>query len=395
MKTTVEIVGAGPAGLAAALTISRNGGRAIVFERDPDVGHRFHGDFQGIENWSSKCDVLEELSSLGIAPTFDYTPFRECVFYDSRGREQVCRAAQPLFYLVRRGPGPGTLDQGLKEQAVAAGVEFRFATPRSHLPQGGIVAHGPQRADAIASGYVFDTDRADGAYAVVSDRLAPKGYSYLLICNGKGTIASCLFADFHNERTYVQRTVEFFRVKTGIEMKNSQRFGGFGNLFSSYKARKGKILYAGEAAGFQDALFGFGMRYAMLSGHLAAHALMEGSPGTYDRLWHEKFGKLLKLAVVNRIIYERLRDSGYSRLLNLIGEAPDARDWLGKYYGSGLLKQMLYPLARRRISGRPDLITGCMEGCDCTLCRCLKGGGHGQALECSPQDGDYADTELH
>ena len=65
MKATIEIVGAGPAGLAAALAIVGQGGRAVVFERNPDVGHRFHGDFQGIENWTSKGDVLMELSSLG------------------------------------------------------------------------------------------------------------------------------------------------------------------------------------------------------------------------------------------------------------------------------------------------------------------------------------------
>jgi flavin-dependent dehydrogenase len=358
MKPEIEILGAGPAGLTAALAVAGRGGRAIVFERSPDVGHRFHGDLQGIENWSTERDVLEELSSLGIAPTFDYTPFRECVFYDPYGREQVCRASQPLFYLVRRGPGAGTLDQALKKQALAAGVEFRFATARGTLPRGGIVASGPRRADAIASGYVFETDRADGAFAVASDRLAPKGYSYLLICKGKGTIASCLFTDFHNESSCLERTVDFFRERTGIKMRTPRRFGGFCNLSSSRSARKGKMLYVGEAAGFQDALFGFGMRYAMVSGHLAARALMDGRPGTYDRLWRERFGNLLKLAVVNRIIYERLGDSGYAGLLRKIGDAPDARDWMAGYYGSGLLKKMLYPFVSRRFAGRLELNAG-------------------------------------
>ena len=133
MQETIKIVGAGPAGLAAALTIAGQRGRAIVFERSPDVGHRFQGDFQGIENWTSDCDVLEELSSLGIVSTFEYTAFRECVFYDPYGGEHACRAAQPLFYLVRRGPGQGTLDQALKEQALAAGVEIRFNEERRHL----------------------------------------------------------------------------------------------------------------------------------------------------------------------------------------------------------------------------------------------------------------------
>ncbi len=370
MVPTIEIVGAGPAGLAAALTTTRRGGRAIVSERATEVGYRFHGDFQGIENWTTEGDVLEELASWGISPTFEHTPFRECVFYDPQGREHVCRSAQPLFYLVRRGPGPGTLDQGLKEQALAAGVEFRFGMVQNHLPQGGIVAHGPQRVDAIAAGYVFDTDSADCAFSVTSNHLAPKGYSYLLVCRGKGTIASCFFSDFHNERTHVERTVEFFREKSDISMKNPRRFGGYGNLFGPVSTRKGRLLYAGEAAGFQDALFGFGMRYALLSGHFAALALLEDCPEAYDPFWRKRCGRLMKLAVVNRAIYERLGDSGYARLVGLVGKAPDTRDWMRRYYGQGWVKRLLYPLARRRFSSRVDPLDGCMEGCDCTLCRC-------------------------
>jgi flavin-dependent dehydrogenase len=148
----IEIVGAGPAGLSAALTIARNGGRATVDERHPDVGARFHGDFQGLENWTTEGDVLEELASLGIQPTFEHTAFRECVFYDPAGREYVYRSPRPLWYLVRRGPVPGSLDHSLKAQALAAGVECRFETLREHLPEGGIVAHGPHRADAIGRG---------------------------------------------------------------------------------------------------------------------------------------------------------------------------------------------------------------------------------------------------
>jgi len=64
----------------------------------------------------------------------------------------------------------------------------------------------------------------------------------------------------------------FFREKVELKMTNPRPFGGFGNLYTGQAVRKGRLLYTGEAAGFQDALFGFGLRYAMLSGHLAARA---------------------------------------------------------------------------------------------------------------------------
>lgn len=34
---------------------------------------------------------------------------------------------------------------------------------------------------------------------MLSDELAPKGYSYLLIHSGRGTVASCLFEDYHRD----------------------------------------------------------------------------------------------------------------------------------------------------------------------------------------------------
>jgi len=99
----VLISGAGPAGLAAALTVASAGGRAIVYERNADVGSRFHGDFQGIENWTTRQDVLDELQAIGLDLAFEASPYREAVFYDLEGREYPYRSPCPLFYLVRRG----------------------------------------------------------------------------------------------------------------------------------------------------------------------------------------------------------------------------------------------------------------------------------------------------
>ncbi|MFQ6046300.1 MAG: NAD(P)/FAD-dependent oxidoreductase [Gemmatimonadales bacterium] len=370
MRKPIEIVGAGPAGLSAALTITSRGGQAVVYERHSDVGRRFHGDFQGLENWTVDIDVLDEFASIGVEPTFEYTPFTEAVFFDPNGREYVFRSARPIWYLVRRGSDAGTLDQSLRRQALDAGAEIRFNTVQEHLPNGGIVAHGPRRPDAIAVGYIFDCDRANGAFSVAAEELAPKGYSYLLICNGRATVASCLFQDFHNEATYLERTVDFFTDKVGITLVNARRFGGYGNLLPVRNARKGRMLYVGEAAGLQDALFGFGIRYAVLSGHLAGRAFLEGGPKRYRALLDERFDSLLKAAVVNRYFYEKLGNRGYVKLLRRVERAADVGDWLRAFYGSGHTKSLLYPVAHRKLSRKPDLIRECAEGCDCTWCRC-------------------------
>lgn len=370
-RAELQVAGAGPSGLAAALTVAKAGRRVSVTERRSDVGTRFHGDFQGLENWTTRGDVLDELAAIGIQATFEATPFRQCVAFDPSGTSFAFRAREPIWYQVRRGAEDGTVDTALKAQALAAGVELRLGESLDHLPGGGIVAHGPHRADAIAVGYVFETDTSDGAYAALSDDLAPKGYSYLLICGGRGTVASCMFADFHNERKYLENTVDFFSERVGFECRNPRRFGGFGNVFAAGDARRGDLLFVGEAAGFQDALFGFGLRYALLSGHLAGQAFLDGQPGQYDRAWQQRLGPLMRLAMVNRYLYERLGNNGYASLMRRIDREGDAREFLGRWYTAGTFRRWLFPLVRQRLlAGRRALLQKCPTGCDCTWCRC-------------------------
>ncbi len=217
-KEKIEIVGAGPAGLSAAIAAENNEKKVNVFEKQKQVGHRFHGDYQGLENWSSEQNVLEEFEALGIEPTFDHTPVNECVFWSADGEKFDFRSNEPLWYLVRRGPGEGTLDRALLEQAHEAGATIQFGKSKDHLPGGGVVTHGPRRADVIACGYVFVTDAADGCYSILSDDLAPSGYAYLLIAGGRGTVATCILTLIDSPSVYgrIHWTKPFFLSLLGL-----------------------------------------------------------------------------------------------------------------------------------------------------------------------------------
>lgn len=371
----VHVVGAGPAGLAAAITLSRAGVPAVVHEREERAGSRFHGDFQGIENWGTQRDVLEELAGLGLAIDCELTPFHEQTCFDAEGRTYTIRSREPLFYLLRRGPGTGTLDDSLLAQARRCGVEVRFGESVEHLPEGGIVASGPRAADAIAVGYLFETARADGAFVAFSDDLAAGGYAYLLIHGGRGTLATCLFNDFHREKDYLARAVAFFSARVGLDMQASRQFSGFGNFELPPTAVRGKLLFAGEAAGFQDTLWGFGLRYALLSGHLAARAILAGRPDTYDRLWRRRLGGQIRAAMVNRFIFERLGDRGYRWFLAIAARRRDVRTWLSRRYAPSLPKSCLFPVARAAVRSRVRHRECVEAGCDCTWCRCRHAGG--------------------
>ncbi len=371
-QPTITISGAGPTGLAAAITAARAGAAVTVYERHARVGHRHHGDFQGLENWSTEGDVLEELAALGIEPDCELAPFRDVVLFDPDGLEYHCRSAQPLFYVARRGAMPDSLDQALARQARALGVDLRLATPCRELPDGGIVAEGPRRADIIAVGYVFDTASADGAFGALSGRLAAGGYAYLIIHGGRGVVATCLFGDFHHEQDYLTRTVDFFSRSVGLEMRDPRHFGGVGNFAIPRSARDRSLVYAGECAGFQDALAGFGMRYALLSGHLAARALLSGTPARYDDLWRMRFGGMLRVSLVNRFLYAGLGDPVRRLLVRYVASRSNVRAALRRQYVGSRLRTWLYPLASAALQ-RPLFSTHRQPGCACTWCRCSPG----------------------
>lgn len=369
-KRSIDIIGAGPAGLAAALAARARGAEVTVYEARNDVGARFHGDFQGLENWTSHTDVIAELANSGIQANFEHTPVKQVVWFDPDGIERTVSSTSPIFYLVRRGRDAGTLDQGLKQQALDAGITIKFNERRRHVHNDSLVAEGPHRADVIAAGYVLDTDMPDGCYVAISERLAPGGYSYLLVNKGRGTVATCLFRRFHDERKHLDATVEFFENAVGLRWRTARRFGGSGNYVRVKAASVGNKLYVGEAAGFQDALFGFGLRYAILSGRFAGAA--DGSSHTYEQTWKQRLSGLNAASLTNRWLYNHLGDRGRQFFFKRALAKHDPRHFLGRLYSPSAWKT----LSAKLLPSEPLLRSERLRaGCDCTWCRCQRGTG--------------------
>ncbi|MBM3308849.1 MAG: NAD(P)/FAD-dependent oxidoreductase [Candidatus Altiarchaeales archaeon] len=339
-KHAVNILGAGVSGLTAALNLAERGFNVVVHEKASGVGSRFSGDFQGLEDWTS--DSMEFLRKVGVKKNFYckegntvrvYPPSMKCVRISNE---------KPFFHLVKRGSLEGSLDYGLRDQAMDCGVEIKYNS-KAREEECDIIAAGPdpRRLGAIAVGITFETTMEDSFNILFCDKIAPKGYAYLLVADNKATLAAVLFRNLDNGNVYLEKALHAFEGEFKFEMKNPKRFGGYGSFSLNPVVKDGR-LYIGEAAGFQDVLFGFGMKYAMLSGYLAAKSIAEKRD--YRSLVECEIMPMQHTSIVNRFLFERLGDRGYELIAKKISRL-DAKKELRKHYLPSASKKLVYPLA--------------------------------------------------
>ncbi len=342
----IKILGTGPSGLTAAIALARAGRPVVVYERASDVGTRRDGDLEALENFTLPGSVWDELAQWGVTPNFHYTPIYSLTSFGP-GFRGVVRAedSTPLMYFVTRGPVEGSFDRALLAQAYEAGVQVCFNRP-AKPEEADIVAGGMPRARAFAVGYNFRTDGPNGAYVGLDERLTPLAYSYLAICDGRGTVAACALSPRQGMQEILPRVIEGFRSGIEFEMCEPRYFAASITFGLPATARKNGRLYVGEAAELQDVWTGFGMRLGMASGYLAARSLLEGSD--YDQLWRARCESLIQAAAVNRMLQTILGNRGYPLLHFLMCRyATRARTLLYRYYNPGRYHTLLWPLARR------------------------------------------------
>lgn len=342
----VAVVGAGPAGLVAAITLARANVPVVVYEQHGMVGGRFAGDFQALENWTTAEDVLRWLERHGLGDAFPAAAARGLTLVDPDLLRRDVRTDAPLLYVVKRGSEPDSLDSGLAARARSLGVEFRFrcrARPED-LPGRVIVATGPRGTQGVAAGIVAETAHPDQIVAIASDELAPKCYAYCVVHAGRATLATGLARDFGQAWARFERARATF-ARLGLwDFRAERRFGGRMHVGQRDALVDGPRLYVGEAAGLQDYLLAFGLRYAFASGYLAAQALVTGQ--SYETLVRRELSGAVRAGYVNRLLYDRLGDGGYRRVVRWLSRAGDLRRRARSIYAFGPLHRLLWPLAR-------------------------------------------------
>lgn len=311
ISNPIKIAGAGIAGMTAAINLNKAGKDVVVYEKQSAIGLSRHGDYEGLENWIFEEEMHDYFSDHGFqfGKIDAYPIFHFKVHFGIKESFKI-RSSKPLFYLVKRGSKPECIDKQLYDQCISAGVQFKFGS--SAPSDVHIDSTGSKKAAAFIKGINFQTNLEDQVHLLLGTDFSPKGYAYMIILNGNATIATAYKKMKNVKKDPLQQTMKFFQNK-GFEIPSVDVFGSRGS-FTIPMGKKFKRPYQiGEAGGFQDYLFGFGMRLAMASG-LAAAKRLAGENDDAKRILRT-LNRKCKISFVNRILYERLTDQQMSKIV--------------------------------------------------------------------------------
>jgi len=341
----IRIAGAGPSGLAAAIVLARAGRSVEVHEAKRDVGTRFIGDLQIIEGTSEREPIPAFLDRVGIERNFYFRGVDWATFYDHRGRGRTIKSDAPYGFFIRRGPEEGSLDRGLLAQAKAAGANVIFNS-RLAPENADVVATGPAAPDGLAREMTWKTDEPERIDVFFNHLLSPGGYSYLFILDGIATFGCAIVAGFKQIDDYFDHSLAEARKIHPFNTPGETRTGySYMNFHLKRRATSNGSRFVGEAAGFQDYLFGLGIRYALTSGYLAARSILEERD--FDELWRAELGVKQETSLVNRFLYEVGGNAGLSMFVRQAARAKDFHRYLSGWHAHTWWKSLLAPVVRR------------------------------------------------
>lgn len=314
----VKILGAGLAGLAAAIKLAQAGMDVTVLEKRDFVG-RTVDDIQAIRNYEHDYDQLEYFKQNGIL--IDRAkPIYRIIKHAPSGKSMAIQPenGKPLFYSVKRGPGHISVEHQLYNQATKLGADVVFnssadlkSTDAEIISVGGVYnniwAYGSVYADANVN--------EETILFFMDNRYCPKGYIYAVPYGKEVTVAATtfeigapipqLFEKFINENPVMKDALDgaaFVKHTSGFEYASIPKTAVI----------NGKRI-AGSAAGFLDPSRGFGIKYALLSGMMAAQSIIEKTD--YDALWKAAFENELLEGFKRRFLLERMGNDDYEKFI--------------------------------------------------------------------------------
>ena len=214
----------------------------------------------------------------------------------------------------------------------------------------------------MAFGEIFHTDHPNHVSFQLNDKLAPGAYSYLIIIDGIGLICTCLWRKQKKSGRYLNETIAWYESHYELNRRPIKRVGGKGDFSLPDKYFHDGRYYVGEAGGLQDFMWGFGMRYAITSGVLAAKSIL--GEGDYESEVRKNLVPLIKISATNRFLMNRMGDNGFKMVARYWmrdqRKKGDGLEFMRWVYNPGIFRKMLWPVTKLAMLRRKKLADGRM-----------------------------------
>jgi len=286
------VVGAGLAGLVAAINLAREGRDVTVLDRESRVGGSglYHPSPEG-----TPIDIpaFEAFSGIDLAPSVGTGPLARF----GAGRAVAYGEMVPIdmdaisSYMIERGPRSTSLDSFLYNIAVAEGVKFEFGRgvvsndDLADLPPDTIVATGLHFEGFDAAHVPYLTSFHFVSRKMIEDKETnhvtvfhgdfTTDYSYTASVNG------ILFAHVFQRNPIGKDTLKAFEeqvyLSEGFEFDEWKHFTFPVPAATIHNPRlfAGNKILAGTLAGCMESYMFFGMLGALVSGKIAAMAVTD------------------------------------------------------------------------------------------------------------------------
>ncbi len=354
--TDILIVGGGPAGLAAAAAAARYGARAVVLERQKEIGYPVH---------TSGGTWISDMIALGVPPHL-YHPIHHITFLSPQNSARFSYPDPVCAVLDVRG-----LYQHSAERAIRQGASIQLAAPVEGpiIEDGRVVGVRAKNAlnesvewraavtldcsgfsSTLATraglhggykryGYGAEWDLLapnypdDELYLIMGSQVAPAGYAWAFP-RGKGRVrlgVGVIRPDVDEDarlylHTFTERLPQLAPVFTGASAIEYHT-----GLFPSEGAMPhfvmDGLMTAGDSAGQGSTLVGEGIRFAMYAGQMAgetaATAVRKGDTSAkglreFERAWKARFGRNLDVALLINHRIAAYTDQQWDDSLNLL-----------------------------------------------------------------------------
>lgn len=344
------IIGGGPAGSAAAITLARSGAGLLLLERDAVIAEKVCGEFLAV-------DAVQRLDTLGIdVAALGALPIHRAIF--AAGSAQ----AEMRLPFAAWGLPRATLDAALLEAARAAGAEVVLGTPvrdatrrgrfwRARLAGGEdieatvlVLATGKhelrglrraKRGSAIGvklplSGVVPEAAilllACDGGYAGLQPR--PGGGANL--CAALDPSIASVAEAARSATAFIAHVARgsalAARVLAGVVPAIARPLTVAGVPFGHIE-RGGDAFRVGDQASVIASFCGDGVAMALASGEAAAMAILgEVAPHDYQAKWARSVGSGMRLAGLVSMLAARAP----SLLVAGVGMAPAVASWTAR-----------------------------------------------------------------